>query len=159
MDMTSISGRFKPYTIYWRFPLSHNGFPLQSRGWVYQEALLSPRLLHFGKSELVWECAETTACECGMVEPDIGMPFSDALSFHSGAFGGKATHYKALSPLTSPGKLKDRWRDTVGGYARDRSDVDCVRRVERDNHRRSEAGEVARPDVVVGGDDSAGDVC
>lgn len=32
----------------------------------------------------------------------------------------------------------------MGGYARDRSDVDCIRRVQRDNLRRSEAGEVTR---------------
>lgn len=40
-------------------------FPLLTRGWVYQERLLSPRFLHFGKDELVWECLEETVCECG----------------------------------------------------------------------------------------------
>jgi hypothetical protein len=40
-------------------------FPLLTRGWVYQERLLSPRFLHFGKDELVWECLEESVCECG----------------------------------------------------------------------------------------------
>ncbi|USP82142.1 hypothetical protein yc1106_09416 [Curvularia clavata] len=40
-------------------------FPLLTRGWVYQELLLSPRFLHFGKDELVWECLEESVCECG----------------------------------------------------------------------------------------------
>jgi hypothetical protein len=36
--------------------------PLLRRGWVLQEALLSPRILHFGPAELIWECAEV---QCG----------------------------------------------------------------------------------------------
>lgn len=40
-------------------------FPLLSRAWVYQERLLSPRVLHFCESELVWECREVCVCECG----------------------------------------------------------------------------------------------
>lgn len=43
--------------------------PLMTRAWVFQERLLSPRLLHFSSDELVWECQETTRCECGHV-PD-----------------------------------------------------------------------------------------
>jgi hypothetical protein len=39
-------------------------FPLLKRGWVYQERLLSPRVLHFGKRELIWECREDTRCQC-----------------------------------------------------------------------------------------------
>ncbi|KAF2803092.1 HET-domain-containing protein, partial [Mytilinidion resinicola] len=37
--------------------------PLLRRGWVYQERLLSPRGLHFGPDELVWECATALDCE------------------------------------------------------------------------------------------------
>jgi hypothetical protein len=43
----------------------HRRFPLMSRGWAFQERLLSRRLLHFCDSELVWECREITTCECG----------------------------------------------------------------------------------------------
>jgi hypothetical protein len=39
-------------------------FPLLTRGWVYQERLLSPRVLHFLRNEIMWECKELTACEC-----------------------------------------------------------------------------------------------
>lgn len=39
--------------------------PLLSRGWVFQERVLSPRNLHFCKDELVWECGQETVCECG----------------------------------------------------------------------------------------------
>lgn len=36
---------------------------LQTRAWVYQERLLAPRVLHFGKRQLAWECKEHTALE------------------------------------------------------------------------------------------------
>lgn len=37
--------------------------PLLSRGWVVQERFLSSRMLHFGRTQLFWECNETKACE------------------------------------------------------------------------------------------------
>jgi hypothetical protein len=40
-------------------------FPLLTRGWTFQERLLSPRVLHICESELVWECREASICECG----------------------------------------------------------------------------------------------
>lgn len=38
--------------------------PLLTRAWVFQERLLSSRVLHFRHFELLWECAEATSCEC-----------------------------------------------------------------------------------------------
>jgi hypothetical protein len=39
-------------------------FHLDSRGWVKQERLLSPRILHFADKQIFWECSETAfACE------------------------------------------------------------------------------------------------
>lgn len=40
-------------------------FPLLKRGWICQERLLSPRLLHFGPDEITWECFDQRRCECG----------------------------------------------------------------------------------------------
>lgn len=31
-------------------------YPLLSRAWIFQERLLSPRVIHFGHTELAWEC-------------------------------------------------------------------------------------------------------
>jgi Heterokaryon incompatibility protein (HET) len=39
--------------------------PLDKRGWVLQERLLSPRILYFGRQQLYWECAETTLRQDG----------------------------------------------------------------------------------------------
>lgn len=37
--------------------------PLNQRGWVLQERLLSPRVLHFSTDQVLWECRESYACE------------------------------------------------------------------------------------------------
>ena len=37
--------------------------PLSKRAWAFQERLLSPRLLHFGENQMLWECNEMSACE------------------------------------------------------------------------------------------------
>jgi hypothetical protein len=64
------------YDVHVRKPLPHfnnksmrtkgeqDYFPLLQRGWVHQERLLSPRVVHFGPEEVLWECLNTTTCEC-----------------------------------------------------------------------------------------------
>ena len=42
--------------------------PLDTRGWTLQERLLAPRIIHFGRFEVGWECAESRACECQLVQ-------------------------------------------------------------------------------------------
>lgn len=37
--------------------------PLTGRGWVFQERVLSPRVLHFTRSQVVWECFQMNKCE------------------------------------------------------------------------------------------------
>lgn len=37
--------------------------PLTDRGWVFQERVLSPRVLHFSSTQIVWECFEMNKCE------------------------------------------------------------------------------------------------
>ncbi|KAF2793543.1 HET-domain-containing protein [Melanomma pulvis-pyrius CBS 109.77] len=42
--------------------------PLLKRAWAYAERLVSPRVLHFTKSEMILECREGYNCECGRIE-------------------------------------------------------------------------------------------
>ncbi|KAI1443507.1 heterokaryon incompatibility protein-domain-containing protein [Annulohypoxylon stygium] len=37
--------------------------PLAGRGWVFQERILSPIVLHFGSKEVVWECCQKLVSE------------------------------------------------------------------------------------------------
>jgi hypothetical protein len=41
--------------------------PLNRRGWVLQERLMAPRVLHFCKDQIAWECCQHDAAEC---QPD-----------------------------------------------------------------------------------------
>ncbi|KAH9863748.1 hypothetical protein J1614_009680 [Plenodomus biglobosus] len=41
--------------------------PLLTRAWAYTERLLSTRVLHFTKSEMILECREGYQCECGRI--------------------------------------------------------------------------------------------
>lgn len=42
-------------------------YPLQKRAWCFQELILSPRVLHFTHSDVVWHCRTKWDCECGAV--------------------------------------------------------------------------------------------
>ncbi|KAI4607033.1 hypothetical protein J4E83_009788 [Alternaria metachromatica] len=44
---------------------------IYSRAWVFQERILSPRILHFTKQQIFWDCGTLSACE---VFPK-GLPF------------------------------------------------------------------------------------
>ncbi|KAL7809526.1 heterokaryon incompatibility domain-containing protein [Trichoderma gracile] len=41
-----------------------SSLPTFNRGWIFQERLLSSRVLHFGPEELSWECLQTSTCQC-----------------------------------------------------------------------------------------------
>jgi hypothetical protein len=45
---------------------------LNTRGWVLQERLMSPRILHFTGSETAWECPRQLSCECRLGNDDPG---------------------------------------------------------------------------------------
>ena len=77
-------------------------FPLLERGWVYQERLLSSRVIHFGAHELSWECAESVNCEC-------------RASKSSPLEAPKIAHRKALTTANSSVAAK-RWRAVVSEY-------------------------------------------
>lgn len=40
-------------------------YPLLRRAWTYQERMVSPRVLYFDESEVVYQCFTTVECECG----------------------------------------------------------------------------------------------
>ncbi|WYZ43654.1 hypothetical protein EsH8_VII_000090 [Colletotrichum jinshuiense] len=62
----AISGSFvaveaaldKPY-----WTVAVDDAPLNTRGWVLQERLLSPRMAHFTSDQVIWDCPELTAAE------------------------------------------------------------------------------------------------
>lgn len=65
-----------PFSVYVRRRVGHAALfhgvhakfhPLFSRGWCFQERLLSRRVLHFTRNEIIFECGEGMRCECSRI--------------------------------------------------------------------------------------------
>ncbi|ORX96794.1 heterokaryon incompatibility protein-domain-containing protein [Clohesyomyces aquaticus] len=86
-------------------------FPLLSRAWVFQERLLSPRVLHFCGSELVWECRVVSSCECGGIcdARSPGGEFHQALRRYDTEYSSRGVklYPDLVNPLDSVVKVKE----------------------------------------------------
>ncbi|KAF2121226.1 heterokaryon incompatibility protein-domain-containing protein, partial [Lophiotrema nucula] len=92
--------------IYARSVLDHQRteHPLCNRAWVLQERLLSPRVIHFGNNELLWECMEERCCSCGPRQYWPGW-LEEKKEFHP----------NALAALDAHG-ISNAWRRVVSNY-------------------------------------------
>jgi Heterokaryon incompatibility protein (HET) len=108
--ITTFSPDLSPCAVYARRAIphldvwahGHKLFPLLKRAWVYQERLLSPRVLHFGDRELFWECMETMSCECApFYSPTDGLKL------------GNSHVLKASAPFR---EIVLRWHEMVQEY-------------------------------------------
>ena len=115
------NGEHDLYAIHYRLPLSHTENPLHSRGWVFQEYMLSRRVVHFLEEEVIWECREATWCECGRVSDDFkGTLMIEPITtseHQSFAYQQKARLYKTISTAQTPGALKNLWMEIVHDYS------------------------------------------
>ncbi|KAF1948437.1 HET-domain-containing protein [Byssothecium circinans] len=90
----------------WQSADSIGQFPLLLRAWVLQERLLSPRILHFGPAELLWECCEHFTCEC-----------RDGLDNQQPEYYPKYQYSRSL--LTTSADFRSAiWRNIVEAYSR-----------------------------------------
>lgn len=54
--------------------------PLNQRAWVYQERMLAPRIIHFARERIFWECLTLSASECshdGRLDIKLAFPKSE----------------------------------------------------------------------------------
>lgn len=111
-SMTSENG--KTYNFYVRNVRRHFSFrlqypgaqlehPLFRRAWAFQEELLASRIVHFTKSELIWECKSSLACEC--MDLDSFDPKSAKLLYH-----------KSLLPTAAAEDKFTNWQRIVTSY-------------------------------------------
>jgi hypothetical protein len=75
--------------------------PLGQRAWVLQERFLAPRSLHFGSSQLIWECTERIACETSPDKiPSVHFSSDKTLEeFRQKAYSGTLNRYNLWSAL------------------------------------------------------------
>lgn len=81
-------------------------FPLLERAWAYQERMLSPRTLYFGRQELLWDCQSHRACECGRA-----LHLRDEV--RQGAFNAMVSECQRDFPVA----LQKLWRQIVVQYS------------------------------------------
>lgn len=110
---STVLQEFDGSAVYVRKTLGHGHgdmpLPLLQRGWVLQERLLSPRVVHFTHEELIWECMEQTTCECGCIRSLWSpghVPFDKDL-----------LHEPILKRATRQ-DIKARWRQLAQEYSR-----------------------------------------
>jgi hypothetical protein len=97
--------------LFWQDELTYAEYGLNSRAWVLQERLVSPRILHFGASQLMWECRQRDASEShpGGLPSRITQHFPSNLRFKdllpdASAQSSRIDHYI-------------RWMDIVRRYS------------------------------------------
>ncbi|PMD53177.1 HET-domain-containing protein [Hyaloscypha bicolor E] len=101
---------------------------LLTRAWIYQERILSPRIIHFCDNDLVWECEADFACQCGFLDQP-GPPVATVKQGQRNKLaGGKWMKTAYLCTSTAPrdvkvpqGDLRFKWksfRDRVSDYGR-----------------------------------------
>ncbi|OCK74912.1 HET-domain-containing protein, partial [Lepidopterella palustris CBS 459.81] len=91
----------------------HDMAPLLTRAWVYQERVLSSRVIHFCSGELVWECNQLFACECGDVERDESQRATQSPKLRRDRFRASIIEYGKLNLTYATDRLP-----AIGGIAR-----------------------------------------
>lgn len=95
---------------------------LNSRAWILQEQRLSPRILHFGKTQLLWECQTGKACEtlpAGLYEAhsEYGPKASINQSQAEGPFileqGGDLGDERVAVEYSQQWEAHQHWKDIV----------------------------------------------
>jgi hypothetical protein len=87
----------------------HEEIPLLHRGWVYQERLLSPRVIYFGNTDVIFECNSSMNCYCNLRDHQQDWsPFSAV----------KTEHARILRPGTRLRDVEARWENIVQEYSR-----------------------------------------
>ncbi|KAK0671445.1 heterokaryon incompatibility protein-domain-containing protein [Cercophora samala] len=64
--------------------------PVQTRGWCFQEEVLSRRFIGYSSREVQWMCKSSMGCQCGPRDPDSGTslrPRPQTLTMHDDPFG------------------------------------------------------------------------
>ncbi|GKU18943.1 unnamed protein product [Fusarium langsethiae] len=102
--------------------------PLLTRAWCFQERLLATRILHYTKSEMIFDCLSSMDCECGALEKHEDDPLVPARRIiktgHKFITGTKSYRGSSLRPSKPlEGEVKEfqehheLWRDLIVQYS------------------------------------------
>ena len=94
---------------------------LSSRGWTLQERVLAPRILHFGKHQLYWECRtskwwEGTAFRCAFYTPDVLDESREMITFLTREHSNMPSQ-RDISKIGDGATQYTTWYDLVSSYS------------------------------------------
>jgi Heterokaryon incompatibility protein (HET) len=95
----------------WSDMLFHS--PLQTRGWAFQERLLSPRIVYFAHDQIYWECCDHCASEL--------YPDKDIFQIHDIHNGRRRPVKENFANVRPDGDLNlslDTWNELIEAYSR-----------------------------------------
>ncbi|KAM5517208.1 het domain-containing protein [Fusarium oxysporum f. sp. phaseoli] len=103
-------------------------YPLMTRAWCFQERLLATRILHYTKSEMIFDCLSSMECECGALEKHEDDPLVPARRIiktgHKFITGTKSYRGSSTNPAAPlKGEIKEfiehheLWRDLIVQYS------------------------------------------
>jgi hypothetical protein len=93
--------------------------PLLTRAWVYQERMLSPRVVHFGPYEVFFECRSLIQCECGSIPfygSSGGAPIAVIKIEHADALWNYGKGYEGESQAKVEYQGARLWRTMISSY-------------------------------------------
>lgn len=97
---------------------------LSDRAWIFQERILSVRILHFGRDQIFWECNTATIAEddhiidqdeCGTRDLRFSKQAFSAVI--KGLLPSKANEFERLPCLRRFHSGQPRWQDVVKAYS------------------------------------------
>ncbi|RYP05908.1 hypothetical protein DL765_009680 [Monosporascus sp. GIB2] len=80
--------------------------PLFTRGWCFQENILSPRILLFTKWEIMWECRQTIGCNC--------QEYTKTELFNVSHLKNR---FSRMSQINNKSEITAVWRDLIDTYS------------------------------------------
>lgn len=132
---SGISPDESPYTLVARKKIEHwhtLHTPLLTRGWVFQERILSPRVVHFGEQEAFWECLSRMTCQCTGIE-DASIEREELQESDIGAKKHKYTTFLTASTTNTASAEMSRHEITIKWQTmvRDFSDLKLTKATDR----------------------------
>lgn len=85
---------------------------LLGRGWVYQEVLLSPRILFFLDHEIMWRCHEYKVCQCARYDADERTGYDKNIAAERESTGTQYVSRRAHRQISSRS-----WANIIEDYA------------------------------------------